>query len=125
LAYFFLSVLAIIDLKYFFMDLKEKKCKPCSGEEEPLKHDDIQKLLGNLKKGWEVIDNKMIRNVFPFENFKRGMAFAQNVGMIAEEEGHHPDICIHYSNVEVELSTHAIGGLSENDFILAAKIDDL
>ncbi len=105
--------------------LKEKRCKPCSGKEEPLQAEDIHQLLGNLKKGWEVVDNKKLKNRFPFGNFQRGMVFAQNVSMIAEQEQHHPDLCIHYSNVEVELTTHAIGGLSENDFIMAAKIDEL
>jgi 4a-hydroxytetrahydrobiopterin dehydratase len=107
------------------MDLLEKKCVPCSGEEEPLKNDEIQKLSRQLKEGWQVEDGKKLKNDFPFENFKRGMVFVQNVAMIAEEEQHHPDICIHYKNVEVELTTHAIGGLSENDFIMAAKIDNL
>jgi 4a-hydroxytetrahydrobiopterin dehydratase len=107
------------------MDLHEKKCVPCSGEDEPLKNEEIQKLSRQLKEGWEVIDGNKLKNDFPFENFKKGMEFVQNVAMIAEEEQHHPDICIHYKNVEVELTTHAIGGLSENDFIVAAKIDNL
>jgi len=66
-----------------------------------------------------------VYNSYLFENFKRGMVFAQNIANLAEEEQHHPDLCIHYKNVEVELTTHAIGGLSENDFIMAAKIDNL
>lgn len=107
------------------MILREQKCKPCSGDEEPLKSDDINSLLGKLKNGWKVIDNKKIRYRFPFDNFKKGMAFAQEVAVIAEQEQHHPDICIHYSGVEVELTTHAIDGLSTNDFIMAAKIDQL
>jgi len=107
------------------MDFKEKKCKPCSGEEEPLKGDEIKKMMGQLEDGWEVVDDKKIRKEFPSENFRESMAFAQKIAQIAEEEDHHPDICIHYSKVEVELSTHKIGGLSENDFILGAKIDDL
>ncbi len=107
------------------MDLSEKKCKPCSGKEEPLKKDEITKMLGQIKNGWQVTDDKRLKNNYPFENFKRGMVFVQDVAMLAEEEQHHPDMCIHYSNVEVELTTHAIGGLSENDFIMAAKIDNL
>ena len=107
------------------MLLREQKCKPCSGEEEPLKSDDINSLLGKLKNEWKVIDDEKIRCRFPFDNFKRGMAFAQEVALIAENEQHHPDMCIHYSGVEVELTTHAIGGLSTNDFIMAAKIDQL
>lgn len=107
------------------MKLKEKKCRPCSGDEEPLKSDEINEMLDKVKEGWEVMDDKKIKKVFPFDNFKEGMAFSQKVADIAEEEQHHPDICIHYKKVEVELSTHAIGGLSENDFIMASKIDEL
>ena len=107
------------------MLLKEKKCEPCSGKEKPLKQDRIHDFVGQLKNEWEVVDNKKIRCNFPFENFKRGMAFAQNVAIIAEQEQHHPDLCIHYNNVEMELTTHAIGGLSENDFIMAAKIEEI
>ncbi|MCG6187095.1 4a-hydroxytetrahydrobiopterin dehydratase [Maribellus maritimus] len=105
--------------------LKEQKCEPCNGNEEPLKSEKIEKYLERLKNDWKVIDNKTIKYSFPFENFKRSMAFAQEVARIAENEDHHPDLCVHYKSVDVELSTHAIGGLSENDFIMAAKIDEL
>jgi 4a-hydroxytetrahydrobiopterin dehydratase len=107
------------------IDLSEKKCKPCSGNEEPLNRDEISKLLKKIKNGWQVTDNKILKNNYPFENFKRGMTFVQDIALLAEEEQHHPDICIHYNNVEIELTTHAIDGLSENDFIMAAKIDNL
>ncbi len=107
------------------MLLKEKRCEPCNGNEEPLKQDRIHDFVKQLKNEWEVVDNKKIRCNFPFANFKRGMAFAQNVAIIAEQEQHHPDLCIHYNNVEIELTTHAIGGLSENDFIMAAKIEEI
>ncbi|QIA09071.1 4a-hydroxytetrahydrobiopterin dehydratase [Draconibacterium halophilum] len=107
------------------MDLKEKHCVPCKEGTSPLKADEIKQFKENVRDDWKVIDNKKIRKEFPFENFKRGMAFAQNVALIADKEDHHPDMCIHYSSVDVELSTHKIGGLSENDFILAAKIDEL
>lgn len=107
------------------MLLKEKRCKPCSGQTEMLTSGKVEELLGQLKNGWEANENKNIKKDFHFENFRQGMAFAQEVGKIAEQEGHHPDICIHYKYVEIELSTHAINGLSENDFILASKIDEL
>ncbi len=106
-------------------DLSERTCTPCTGKEEPLKKDEITSLLSKVKNGWQVVDDKKLRNNYPFENFKKGMVFVQNIAVLAEQEQHHPDICIHYSNVEVELTTHAIGGLSENDFIMAAKIDNL
>lgn len=105
--------------------LKEQKCEPCSGNENPLSGEQIKKFSERLKNNWKVTDNKKIKYSYPFENFKRGMAFAQEIAIIAEEQDHHPDLCIHYKSVDVELTTHAIGGLSENDFIMAAKIDDL
>lgn len=107
------------------LDLSERKCVPCSGGEDPLKKDEADKLLSQIKNGWEVIDGKKLKNIYPFENFKRGMVFVQDIAYLAEEEQHHPDICISYKSVTIELTTHAIGGLSENDFILAAKIDNL
>lgn len=107
------------------VDLKEKKCVPCEGGVPPLGEKDIRELLEQLPPDWKVTDNKKISKSFPFENFKRGMAFAQEIARVAELENHHPDICISYKEVSVELSTHAIDGLSENDFILAAKIEDL
>jgi len=107
------------------LPLKEMKCEPCSGNEDPLKRDEIDKFSSRLKNNWNVVDDKKIKHSFPFDNFKRGMAFAQEVAQIAEQQQHHPDLCVHYKSVDVELSTHAIGGLSENDFIMAAKIDDL
>lgn len=107
------------------MDLKEKHCEPCEKGTESLNAEQIGLYKEKVSKDWKVVDNKKIKKNFPFENFKRGMAFAQDIALLAEEEGHHPDLCIHYSSVDVELSTHSIGGLSANDFILAAKIDDI
>ncbi len=107
------------------IELKEKHCVPCEAGAKPFDGDQIVQFKKRLAPGWRVIEDKKLQKEFPFENFKRGMAFAQDIAIIAEKENHHPDICIHYSNVEVELSTHAIGGLSENDFIMAAKIDEL
>jgi len=75
--------------------------------------------------GWGVIDGKVLRREFTCDNFAQGLAFVNNIGKIAEEENHHPDIELHYKKVVVTLTTHNIGGLSENDFILAAKIDNV
>jgi 4a-hydroxytetrahydrobiopterin dehydratase len=107
------------------IDLKEKHCTACEEATEPLNAEQIEGFISKLNTKWDVVDNKMLRKEFPFENFKQGMAFAQNVALLAEEEGHHPDMCIHYKSVDIELSTHSINGLSENDFIMAAKIDEL
>ncbi|HKL07259.1 MAG TPA: 4a-hydroxytetrahydrobiopterin dehydratase [Bacteroidales bacterium] len=106
-------------------ELREKKCEPCESGTQPMNENQVAKYMELLTPEWKVIENKKIKKSFPFENFKRGMAFAQDVALIAEKEQHHPDICIHYTNVEIELTTHNIGGLSENDFIMAAKIEEL
>jgi len=107
------------------MELKEKKCQPCEGGVKPMNKDITEEYLTKVSNGWEAINGKKIRREYPFENFRRGMAFANQIAVIAEQEDHHPDLCIHYHQVDVELTTHAIGGLSENDFIMAAKIDEL
>lgn len=107
------------------MALKEKKCEPCSGEETPLKGNDVKEMLNELKGDWKSAEDKKIRNSFSFDSYMEGVKFSDKIAELADEEGHHPDICIHYKKVEIEITTHAIGGLSENDFILAAKIDDI
>ncbi len=108
------------------MALTEKKCVPCEGGAQPFTEAQIKEYLSQLKPGWEVLDNKKIKKQFKFKDFKEAIAFVNKVADLAEEEGHHPDIRIFgYKNVEIELSTHAISGLSENDFILAAKIESL
>ncbi len=107
------------------MKLKEKKCVPCEGGVNPMTVEMVSEYLTEISGDWEADRNRSIKRDFSFKDFKSGMDFANRVAAIAEEEGHHPDLHIYYSHVRVELSTHAIGGLSENDFILAAKIDDL
>lgn len=107
------------------LELKEKKCVPCDEGTSPLKEEEIKGYMQLLPAGWELSGNEKIRKNFPFENFKRGMAFAQEIALLAEQENHHPDLCIRYTGVEVELSTHVIGGLSVNDFIMAAKIEHI
>ena len=79
--------------------------------------------MAELKLPWEVVDNKKIRHEFKFKDFKEAMAFINKVAEIAESEGHHPDIHIFYNKVTIELWTHFIGGLHENDFIVASKIE--
>jgi len=101
------------------------KCVACEGAEKPLAHDDIQAFMKRLKEPWDVIDNKKIKKIFTFQDFKKAMVFVNKVSDIAEEEQHHPDIHIFYNKVTIELWTHAINGLFQNDFIVAAKIDEL
>ena len=107
-------------------ELVHKKCTPCEGGTPPLTEAEVQTYLTELGEGWSVIDNKKIRKEFTFKDFKEALVFVNNVGEIAEAEGHHPDIHLtDYKHAAIELSTHATGGLSENDFIVAAKIDAL
>lgn len=105
------------------MKLREKICVPCAAGTPPLKPQEIEKLLKQLPSGWEVNEDKKISKTFKFKNYPDTLAFVNRAALIAQEEGHHPDMEVHYGRVVVELWTHKIGGLSENDFILAAKID--
>lgn len=105
------------------MTLTEKKCVPCEGGVPAIEGAEIENYTCQLKSKWDVVDEKMLRRAFTFPDFKSAMDFANQVAAIAEEEGHHPDLHISWGKVVIELYTHAIGGLSENDFIVAAKID--
>lgn len=106
--------------------LVEKKCLPCEGGMKPYTADEAAAQLKELP-GWRLTqDSKRIRKDWKVKDFMAGIKFFNHCAEIAEAEGHHPDLHIEgYRNVSVELWTHAIGGLSENDFILAAKIDRL
>ncbi len=106
--------------------LAKKKCKPCEGGVDPLTKEAAEELLKQLKPEWMLIDGgRMLANTYTFRDFVETINFVNKIAVVAEEEQHHPDLTISYNNLGVELSTHAIGGLSENDFILAAKIDEL
>ncbi|HWY78812.1 MAG TPA: 4a-hydroxytetrahydrobiopterin dehydratase [Candidatus Sulfotelmatobacter sp.] len=105
-------------------DLTKKKCVPCEGGAKPLIADEYEAYLRNALAGWIAVDAVKIEKEYKFKNFQKALDFVSLVGQIAEEEGHHPDIFLHnWNKVTLTLSTHAIGGLSENDFILATKID--
>jgi len=105
-------------------DLIKLKCIPCEGGIDPLTRKEFSTYLDQVSD-WAVIDNDTkIQREFTFKDFKEALDFVNAAGEIAEEEGHHPNIYIHsWNKVEMTLYTHAINGLSENDFILAAKID--
>lgn len=105
--------------------LSNKKCVPCEKWVPPLKKEEIKEYISQLNLPWEVIEGKKIKHQFKFKDFREAMEFVNKVAAIAEEEGHHPDICIYYSKVNITLWTHFISGLHENDFILAAKIEKL
>lgn len=105
-------------------DLSEKKCVPCEGGVVPLTKDEAEKLLAKLAAGWTLSDDaKSIRREFRFKDFYRAMSFANAIAHIANIEDHHPDLEVGWGYCHVTFSTHAIKGLSENDFICAAKID--
>lgn len=104
-------------------DLAHKKCKPCEGGVAPLRPDEINLLLGQLN-GWR-LDGTVIVKTYEFKNYYQTMAFVNAVAWLAHREDHHPDLTVGYNRCRVAYSTHAIGGLSENDFICAAKVDVL
>lgn len=106
--------------------LSSKKCIPCEGGELPLSHEQVEEYMKEIGDRWShnVDDNKIERE-WKFENFVKSIEFVNRVSKLAEMEGHHPDIYVHYNKVKLVLWTHAIGGLHENDFILAAKINEL
>jgi 4a-hydroxytetrahydrobiopterin dehydratase len=104
-------------------ELLKKKCVPCEGGALPLDRAAAEKYM-DMVPGWELSeDGKNITKTYKFKDFIGAVNFVNKISEIAEGEGHHPDINIRYNKVKLILSTHAIGGLSENDFILAAKID--
>ncbi len=105
------------------MDLAQKKCVACEGGAQPMTPMEAEAMSKHIT-GWVVSKGaKKLSKEFKFKNFVEAMEFANKITPIAEAEGHHPDLSVGWGRVEVELTTHAIGGLSENDFILAAKID--
>ena len=104
-------------------ELAQKKCVACEGTTAPFNREEAEVLLKQLKSWILSGDARWLSKEFKFKNFKEALEFTDKVGAIAEEEGHHPDIQLSWGKVIIELTTHAIKGLSENDFILAAKID--
>lgn len=103
------------------MDITKKKCVPCEAGTPPLEESKVNELLKEIPT-WQLKDGHLYKK-FKFKNFVEVMKFVNKIAEIAEQERHHPDFCVHYNRVEIELFTHSINGLSENDFIVAAKID--
>jgi 4a-hydroxytetrahydrobiopterin dehydratase len=104
------------------MQLAEKHCVPCRGGVPPLKGAELSNLAAELK-GWNVRDEHHLEKTFSFPDFKGALEFVNRVGAVAEQEGHHPNLCLSWGIVDVRTWTHKIDGLTESDFILAAKID--
>lgn len=105
-------------------DLASRECVPCRGGVPPMSGDEIEKFISELQ-GWEVEGSHHLRKVYEFKNFREALSFVNRVGELSEEQGHHPDICFGWGRAEITIWTHKIDGLTESDFILAAKIDRL
>ncbi|HEX4278672.1 MAG TPA: 4a-hydroxytetrahydrobiopterin dehydratase [Bryobacteraceae bacterium] len=104
------------------MSLAEKTCVPCRGGVPALKGDDLNALKSQLP-GWEVVNEHHLHKRFPYPDFQQALDFVNRAGAIAEEQAHHPDILLAWGKAEVTIYTHKIDGLTESDFVLAAKID--
>ena len=109
------------------MSLDQKTCTPCRGGVPPLKGKDLEAIHQQLPDtaDWKVVDEHHLTRAYTFPNFKQALDFVNKVGALAEEQGHHPDIVLKWGKVEITLWTHKIDGLTESDFIMAAKIDRL
>jgi 4a-hydroxytetrahydrobiopterin dehydratase len=105
-------------------ELATKTCVPCRGGTPSLKGPELHALSHQLPN-WQVIDEHHITRTFTFPDFQKALDFVNRVGALAEEQGHHPDILLAWGKAEITLWTHAVKGLSESDFIMAAKIDQL
>ena len=107
--------------------LADRDCVPCKGGVPPLKGEKLQEISKQLAhpEKWKIIGEHHIVRSFKFSDFKSALAFVNRVGAIAEEQGHHPDINLAWGKVEITIWTHAIDGLTESDFILAAKIEQI
>jgi 4a-hydroxytetrahydrobiopterin dehydratase len=105
-------------------ELASKTCVPCKGGVPPLKGEQLDALRQQVPE-WEVVEEHHLRRHFRFKNFPEALDFVNKVGELAEEQGHHPDIYLGWGRVEVTVWTHKINGLTESDFIFAAKVDTL
>lgn len=103
----------------------DRHCGPCRKGGEPLKGDALEERIDRLGEGWMVIDGKRLQKEYRFDDFRQALDFVNRVGELAEEEDHHPNIELTWGKATITLWTHKIGGLHENDFIMATKIDSL
>ncbi|MBI3985627.1 MAG: 4a-hydroxytetrahydrobiopterin dehydratase [Lentisphaerae bacterium] len=106
-------------------DLAGRQCVPCAGGAQPLKGEALAALVASLGGDWQVMEERRLEKTFKFKDFKQALAFVNKVGELAEAQGHHPDILLAWGRAKITLWTHKIGGLSESDFVMAAKIDRL
>lgn len=103
-------------------NLASRQCVPCRGGVPPMRGEEIREFLAELQ-GWDVVEEHHLMKDFKFKDFREALSFVNRVGELAEMEGHHPDISFGWGYAEIKIWTHKIDGLTESDFILAAKID--
>ena len=106
-------------------DLAAKQCVPCRGGVPPLEGDELADLHRDLGGGWELVESHHLEKLFSFDDFRQALDFTNKVGELAEEQDHHPDIYLAWGRVRVTIWTHKIDGLTESDFVFAAKVDAL
>lgn len=106
-------------------DLAAKRCVPCKGGVAPLKGAELQALHGQLGSAWDVVGEHHLEREYKFTNFREALAFVNQVGEMAEEQNHHPDLLLAWGRARVTIWTHKIDGLTESDFVFAAKCDQL
>jgi 4a-hydroxytetrahydrobiopterin dehydratase len=104
--------------------LADKTCVPCRGDVPPLRDEELEELHRQVP-GWELVEKHHLKRNFRFDNFRDALTFVNEVGRIAEKQGHHPDIEFGWGRAEIMIFTHKIDGLTESDFIFAAKVDRL
>lgn len=105
--------------------LAEKECVPCKGATAPLKGKELENLRSQLEPGWQVIREHHLEREYKFKDFREALDFTNKVGELAESQGHHPDIFLAWGKVKLTIWTHKIDGLTESDFVMAAKVDEL
>lgn len=105
------------------IDLASKQCVPCMGGVPPLPKDEREALLAELGNGWQIVDGHHLSKTYEFPDFQQGLDFVNRVGAVAEDQGHHPDVYLAWGKVRIDLFTHKIDGLTESDFVFAAKAD--
>ena len=105
--------------------LAEKECVPCKGGVPPLKGNELSKLKNELDPGWKVVNDHHLEREYKFKDFREALDFTNRVGELAEAQGHHPDIYLAWGKVKLTIWTHKIDGLTESDFVFAAKVDQL
>lgn len=105
--------------------LADKQCVPCNGVVPPLKGQELERLARELDGGWQVVEERQLEKEYRFKDFREALDFTNSIGELAEAQGHHPDIYLAWGKVKLTIWTHKINGLTESDFVLAAKADKL